>query len=71
MTSMLTGAGFTIINWDAKFVDSHTVQIGDKCVTAENIVIYTGRRANVDGYYLGLPNTGRWFNRNGCSNASQ
>ncbi|MCR5416734.1 MAG: NAD(P)/FAD-dependent oxidoreductase [Pseudobutyrivibrio sp.] len=43
MTGMLTGAGFKIINGDAKFVDAHTVQIGDQCVTAENIVIATGQ----------------------------
>lgn len=43
MTGMLTGAGFTIINGDAIFVDSHTVQAGEKCVTAENIVICTGQ----------------------------
>ncbi len=43
MTGMLTGAGFTIINGDAKFVDAHTVQVGDKCITAENIVICTGQ----------------------------
>ncbi|MBP5305722.1 MAG: NAD(P)/FAD-dependent oxidoreductase, partial [Lachnospiraceae bacterium] len=44
MTGMLTGAGFTIIKGDAKFVDAHTVAVGDKCVTAENIVICAGQR---------------------------
>ncbi len=43
MTGMLTGAGFTIINGDAKFVDAHTVLVGDKTVTAENIVVCTGQ----------------------------
>lgn len=43
MTGMLTNAGFDIIRGDAKFVDAHTVKIGDKCVTAENIVIATGQ----------------------------
>ncbi|MBP5324120.1 MAG: NAD(P)/FAD-dependent oxidoreductase [Pseudobutyrivibrio sp.] len=43
MTGMLTNAGFTIIRGSAKFVDSHTVQVADQCVTAENIVICTGQ----------------------------
>lgn len=43
MTGMLTGAGFEIIRGDASFIDARTVQVGDKCVTAENIVIATGQ----------------------------
>ena len=43
MTGMLTGAGFDIIKGSAEFVDAHTVKVGDKTVTAENIVIATGQ----------------------------
>lgn len=43
MTGMLTNAGFPIIRGSAEFVDEHTVKIGDKTVTAENIVICTGQ----------------------------
>ncbi len=43
MTGMLNGAGFEIIRGDASFVDAHTVQVGERTVTAENIVIATGQ----------------------------
>lgn len=43
MTGMLTGAGFDLIKGSAEFVDAHTVKVGDKTVTAENIVIATGQ----------------------------
>ena len=43
MTGLLTNAGFTIIRGSAEFVDQHTVKVGDKTVTAENIVVCTGQ----------------------------
>lgn len=43
MTGMLTGAGFDLIKGSAEFVDAHTVKVGDRTVTAENIVIATGQ----------------------------
>lgn len=43
MTGMLTAAGFDIIKGSAEFVDAHTVKVGDRTVTAENIVIATGQ----------------------------
>lgn len=43
MTGMLTNAGFDIIRGSAEFVDAHTVKVGDKTVTAENIVICAGQ----------------------------
>ncbi len=43
MEGMLTNAGFTVIRGSAKFIDAHTVEIGDQKVTAENIIIATGQ----------------------------
>ncbi len=43
MTGMLTQAGFPIIRGSARFIDAHTVQVGETTVTAENIVIATGQ----------------------------
>lgn len=40
--TMLTGAGVTLIDGRARFVDSHRVAVGDKTYTAEHIVIATG-----------------------------
>ncbi|SDU05999.1 glutathione-disulfide reductase [Halopseudomonas salegens] len=39
---MLTGAGITLIDGRARFIDSHTVAVGDKTYSAERIVIATG-----------------------------
>lgn len=45
--NLLTGAGVTIINGWAKLVGIHTVDVGGRHYTAENILIATGGRATV------------------------
>jgi glutathione reductase (NADPH) len=42
---LLQGAGVTSFDARATFLDDHTLQVGDKTVTAERIVIATGGRA--------------------------
>jgi glutathione reductase (NADPH) len=42
---LLQGAGVTSFDARATFIDDHTLQVGDKVVTAERIVIATGGRA--------------------------
>lgn len=43
MEGMLANAGFTVIRGSAEFVDAHSVKVGDKTVTAENIVVCAGQ----------------------------
>ncbi|MBQ0744694.1 MAG: glutathione-disulfide reductase [Pseudomonas sp.] len=40
--NMLKASGVTIMDARARFIDSHTLQVGDKQVTAEHILIATG-----------------------------
>lgn len=40
--SMLNNAGVTVINGRARFIDEHTVAVGDKNFSAEKIIIATG-----------------------------
>jgi len=54
---LLTGAGCTIFEARASFVDPHTLDVGGKRVTAEQIVIATGGRPvrpQVPGAELGM-----------------
>ncbi len=54
---LLQGANATIFDGRAVMVDSHTVQVGDKRVTAEKIVIATGghpERPRIPGAELGI-----------------
>jgi glutathione reductase (NADPH) len=54
---LLTGAGATIFDGRAVFVDPHTVEVGGKHFTAKNIVIATGghpERPNIPGAELGI-----------------
>ena len=51
-TNMLEKAGVEILNAYASFVDEHTLRVGDKTVTAKNILIATGgkpRLPKLDG----------------------
>lgn len=43
MDGMLSQAGFDILRGNASFVDAHTVKVGDKNYTSENIVVATGQ----------------------------
>ena len=40
--ALLRANGVTIVNGKGSFVDNHTVAVGDKQITAENIIIATG-----------------------------
>jgi glutathione reductase (NADPH) len=54
---LLSGAGATVFDGHATFVDAHTVEVGGKRVTAENIVIATGghpERPSIPGAELGI-----------------
>ncbi|MDR3533727.1 MAG: glutathione-disulfide reductase [Rhodopila sp.] len=54
---LLTGAGATVFDGRAVFVDAHTVEVGGKRVTAKNIVIATGghpERPDLPGAELGI-----------------
>jgi glutathione reductase (NADPH) len=54
---LLNGAGATIFDGRAVFVDPHTVEVGGKHFTAKNIVIATGghpERPNIPGAELGI-----------------
>ena len=43
-TKLLTGAGCTVFEARATFIDAHTLQVGDQKITAERIVIAAGGR---------------------------
>lgn len=45
---LLEGAGVTLFEARATFVDDHTLKVGDQTVTAERILIATGGRPNLD-----------------------
>lgn len=54
---LLSNAGATVFDGRATFVDAHTIQVGDKQVTAEKIVIATGgnpERPDIPGSELGI-----------------
>jgi glutathione reductase (NADPH) len=54
---LLTGAGATVFDGRAIFVDPHTVEVGGKRFTAERIVIATGgypERPDIPGAELGI-----------------
>jgi glutathione reductase (NADPH) len=54
---LLTGAGATVFDGRATFVDAHTVEVAGKRVTAANIVIATGghpERPAIPGAELGI-----------------
>ena len=55
---MLGEAGVTLFDAHARFLDPHTLQVGDKTVTAERIVIATGGYAAIqppiEGMELGI-----------------
>jgi glutathione reductase (NADPH) len=54
---LLTGAGAKVFDGRAVFADAHTVEVGGKRVTAENIVIATGgnpERLDIPGADLGI-----------------
>ena len=57
-SKMLTGAGVTLFDAHAAFIDANTLQVGSKTVTAERIVIATGgyptREESVEGFDLGI-----------------
>ncbi|TCI00926.1 glutathione-disulfide reductase [Roseococcus sp. SYP-B2431] len=58
---MLAGAGVTSFDARATFLDDHTLQVGDKVVTAERIVIATGgsaTRLDIPGAELGMISDG-------------
>ena len=58
---MLQGAGVTTFDARATFIDDHTLQVGDKVVTAERILIATGGRAtrlDIPGAELGMISDG-------------
>lgn len=58
---LLQGAGVTSFDARATFLDDHTLQVGDKKVTAERIVIATGGRAtrpDIPGAELGMISDG-------------
>ncbi len=47
---LLNGAGAKVFESRATFLDAHTLQVGDRVVTAERIVIATGGRPHVPGF---------------------
>jgi glutathione reductase (NADPH) len=54
---LLTGAGATVFDGHATFIDPHTIEVGGKRVTAANIVIATGghpERPDIPGAELGI-----------------
>ena len=54
---LLAGAGATVFDARAVFVDPHTVEVGGKRITAETIVIATGghpKRPDIPGAELGI-----------------
>ena len=61
---LLDNAGATIFEAHAKFVDSHTLDVGGKRVTAEKIVIATGGhpvRLDIPGAELGIISDAAFF----------
>lgn len=46
LQGIFEGFGITYLFGDGKFVDAHTIQIGDKQVTADKIVIASGARSS-------------------------
>ncbi len=61
---LLTGAGATVFDGRAVFVDPHTVEIAGKRITAENIVIATGgypERLDIPGADLGIVSDDAFF----------
>ena len=56
-SKLLVGAGATVFEARATFLDAHTLQVGDRRVTAERIVIATGgkaQRLTIPGAEFGL-----------------
>jgi glutathione reductase (NADPH) len=54
---LLSGAGATVFDGHATFVDAHTLEVGGKRVTADKIVIATGghpERPDIPGAELGI-----------------
>ena len=54
---LLTGAGCSIFEARASFIDAHTLDVGGKRVTAEKIVVAVGGRAvrpGIPGDELGM-----------------
>ena len=51
---MLGEAGVTLYDAHAKFLDPHTLQVGDKTVTAERVVIATGGYAAIQPPIAGM-----------------
>ncbi len=47
---LLNNTGVTIFNGEARFVDEHTIQIGDKTVTADKVLIATGGKPRQPRY---------------------
>lgn len=45
---LLEGAGVTLFEARATFLDEHTLQVGDRTITAERILIAVGGRPNLD-----------------------
>jgi glutathione reductase (NADPH) len=61
---LLANAGATVFDGRAVFVDAHTVRIGERIVTAENIVIATGgypERPSIPGAELGIVSDDAFF----------
>lgn len=42
--SALTKAGVSLLNWSARFVDEHTLLLGDRAITADKIVLAVGAK---------------------------
>ena len=61
---LLSGAGATVFDGRATFVDAHTVEVAGKRITAENIVIATGgypERPDIPGAELGIISDDAFF----------
>jgi len=61
---LLAGAGATVFDGRAEFVDAHTVEVAGQRVTAENIVIATGgypERPAIPGAELGIISDDAFF----------
>ncbi len=61
---LLNGAGATVFDARAVFLDPHTLDVGGKIVTAEKIVIATGghpERPNIPGAELGIISDDAFF----------
>lgn len=53
----LTKAGVSLLNWSARFIDEHTVLLGDRAVTAEKFVLAVGAqptKPSIPGIECGL-----------------